>query len=66
MGYTMRTDHYRLVVWRDHRDLDATPVFVELFDHQVDPKETRNVASAHPDLVDTLMKQLDAGWTKAL
>ncbi len=26
MGYTMRTDRYRLVVWRDHRDLKAGPV----------------------------------------
>lgn len=25
MGYTMRTDRYRLVVWCDHRDADAPP-----------------------------------------
>ena len=66
MGYTMRTDRYRLVVWRDHRDPKAAPIYVELFDHQTDPAETRNIASDHPDVVDTLRKQLDAGWKEAL
>lgn len=66
MGYTMRTDRYRLVVWRDHRDPKAAPIYVELFDHQTDPAETRNIANDHPDVVDTLRKQLDAGWKEAL
>jgi iduronate 2-sulfatase len=66
MGYTMRTARYRLVVWKDHRKTDAKPVFVELYDHQVDPQETRNVASQHPELVSTLSRQLTAGWKKAL
>ena len=48
MGYSMRTDRYRLVTWRDHRDRKAAPVFVELFDHQTDPTETANVAAAEP------------------
>jgi iduronate 2-sulfatase len=62
MGYTMRTDRYRLVVWRDHRDAEAEPLFVELFDHQTDPGETNNVAKDHPEIVRELRKQLDAGW----
>jgi len=66
MGYTMRTARYRLVVWKDHRKAAAKPVFVELYDHQVDPQETRNVASQHPELVSTLSRQLAAGWKKAL
>ncbi len=66
MGYTMRTDRYRLVVWRDHRDLKADPVFVELFDHQTDPQETKNVASDNLEIVSALIEQLDAGWKKAL
>ena len=66
MGYTMRTDRHRLVVWRDHRDQKAAPIFVELYDHQTDPAETRNVAGAHSELVSTLSKQLDAGWKEAL
>jgi len=66
MGYTMRTDRYRLVVWRDHRDPKASPIFVELFDHQSDPQETKNIAATHPELVATLIQQLDAGWKDAL
>jgi iduronate 2-sulfatase len=66
MGYTMRTDRYRLVVWRDHRDTDAKPVYVELFDHRTDPNETKNVAADRPDLVRRLTKRLDAGWKAAL
>ncbi len=66
MGYTMRTDRYRLVVWRDHRDPKVKPIYVELFDHETDPHETKNIASAHPELVSTLSKQLDAGWKAAL
>jgi iduronate 2-sulfatase len=66
MGYTMRTDRYRLVVWRDHRDAKAEPIYVELFDHKSDPHETKNVASDNPEIVSELTKQLDAGWKLAL
>lgn len=66
MGYTMRTDRYRLVVWRDHRDVKAAPIFVELFDHDSDPQETNNIAAQNPGLVSELIEQLDAGWNKAL
>lgn len=66
MGYTMRTDRYRLVVWRDHRDADAPPVFIELYDHQDDPDETVNIAGRHPDLVERLTKRLDEGWQTSL
>ena len=66
MGYTMRTHRYRLVLWKDHRNALSKPVFVELYDHQVDPHETRNVASSHLDLVKKLSRQLTDGWQKAL
>ena len=65
MGYTMRTDRYRLVVWRDHRDAHAEPIYVELFDHQSDPHETRNIASENAETVIGLRKQLDKGWKNA-
>ena len=61
MGYTMRTDRFRLVVWRDYRDPNSTPVFVELYDHQNDPNETRNVATENPQIVRQLTKQLNQG-----
>lgn len=66
MGYTMRTNRYRLVVWRDHRDLEAEPIYIELFDHDTDPHETRNIAVDRPDVVRTLSQQLKAGWKAAL
>lgn len=66
MGYTMRTDRYRLVVWRDRRDPSAQPISIELFDHQNDPNEQTNIAESHPDIVRELTRQLDAGWTAAL
>ena len=66
MGYTMRTKRYRLVVWRDHRDANAKPIFVELYDHKDDANETKNVASDRPKVVADLLKQLDAGWKQAL
>lgn len=65
MGYTMRTDRYRLVVWKDRRFPEAQPVFVELFDHKSDPKETVNIAPTQPELVARLTKQLNAGWKAA-
>ncbi|NJB85953.1 iduronate 2-sulfatase [Lewinella marina] len=62
MGYTIRTDRYRLVAWKDRRQPDAEPLYVELYDHQEDPDETRNVAEARPELTTTLLRQLDRGW----
>jgi iduronate 2-sulfatase len=66
MGYTMRTDRYRLVVWRDYRDPKAEPVFVELYDHKTDPDETGNIANSNPKIVSELRKQLDQGWKAML
>lgn len=60
MGYTLRSKTHRLVVWRDHRNPDAKPVFVELFDHENDPNETVNIADAHPRLVAELIANLNA------
>ena len=65
MGYTMRTDRYRLVLWKDIRNKQAPPVFVELFDHESDPSETKNIAGAKPDIVSRLTKQFEAGWRAA-
>jgi len=62
MGYTMKTDQYRLVVWKDTRHPDREPLFVELFDHSVDPSETKNIAGENPDLISELLAQFEAGW----
>ncbi len=66
MGYAMRTDRYRLVVWKDQRHPEAQPVFVELYDHDKDPAETRNIAQQEPELVDRLMVQFDSGFKGSL
>jgi len=63
MGYSMRTDRYRYTEWPE-----GDRVVRELYDHHVDPGETRNVADApeHAALVRELSAQLRAGWRKAV
>jgi iduronate 2-sulfatase len=60
LGYALRTDRYRFVVWHDRREEDAAPIYVELYDHRHGPDETVNVASRHPDLVAHLAARLRA------
>ncbi|NLX96334.1 MAG: sulfatase [Rhodopirellula sp.] len=65
MGYSMRTDRYRLTRWLQP---DGTEVASELYDHQDDPAENVNLA-ASPEgksLADQLDKQMQAGWKGAL
>ncbi len=62
MGYAMRTGRYRLVVWKDRTRPDEPPLFIELFDHETDPGETRNIAAKEEALVGELMKQFNLGW----
>ena len=66
MGYTMRTDRYRLVLWKDYRHPAAKPVFIELYDHKTDPTETINIAEKTPALVRKLQAQFNAGWEGCL
>ncbi|MBI5767013.1 MAG: sulfatase [Verrucomicrobia bacterium] len=67
MGYAMRTERYRFVVWvarNDHTKVDA----IELYDHQTDPQENQNIAKRPENaaLVEKLMTQWKAGWRGAL
>ena len=50
----MRTDRYRATAW--YRD--GLPVAHEIYDHELDPNETRNAWDAVPesDLVDLLSR----------
>jgi len=66
MGYAMRTDRHRLVVWKDQRRLEDRPIFVELYDHKTDPAETINIAEKKPVLVSRLLAQFSAGWKGSL
>jgi len=56
---------HRLVAWKDTENPKAAPVFIELFDHKIDPAETVNVAEENPKLVTRLLKRLNAGWKAA-
>lgn len=63
MGYTIRTDRYRLTQWfhrNDHSKLVAT----ELYDHEADPQENANVASRSENetLIQSLSSQLRENW----
>jgi arylsulfatase A-like enzyme len=66
MGYSMRTDRYRLTVWQDRKD-PAEVVALELYDHERDPDENTNLAadSAHQELVASLLRQYRKGWQGA-
>ena len=48
-----------LAEWRDADDKSKV-IQVELYDHQSDPNETRNIAKAHPRLVEELTARLHA------
>jgi arylsulfatase A-like enzyme len=67
MGYAIRTDRYRYVEWYSWiKDEEKTGELLhrELFDHQTDPGENRNLAaaSASEELLETLSLQLHKGW----
>jgi iduronate 2-sulfatase len=58
MGYSLRTDRHRLVVWLDYREIEAEPLYLELYDHAKDPEETENVAKKFPQKTEALLKRL--------
>lgn len=68
MGYAMRTDRYRYVEWLDKKKNNAV-VARELYDHQKDPNETKNIADEvdQKELVQTLSETLKQGkgWKNA-
>ena len=64
IGYSMRTDRYRLTQWL----VPGTDFYAyELYDHVSDPDENINLASAaeYKTLVDELKSKLHAGWEAA-
>ena len=62
MGYGMRTDKYRVIIWKDYTKSASKPLFIELYDHINDPKETKNIADENPELVKQLLTQFNKGW----
>ena len=67
MGYSMRTDRYRLTTWVLKEDVNTVDA-VELYDHQTDPQENTNIAGdpANNELVAKLTAQWRAGWKAAM
>ena len=60
MGYTVRTEQHRLVLWVDYRDPQSKPYGVELYDLKTDPDENINLAK-RPErarLVESLVTRL--------
>lgn len=65
IGRSIRTDRWRYTEWIDANGRSAGN---ELYDHESDPAENRNLAAvpAHQTLVTELSQQLQAGWKLAL
>jgi len=63
MGYAMRTARYRYIEWRQEGEVLAR----ELYDHQGDPEENRNLADrpGQADIVAELSAQLARDWPAA-
>lgn len=55
-GQSIRTDRYRLTRWINDKTKEIAQV--ELYDHQTDPLETRNLAASKPAIVEKLTAQL--------
>jgi iduronate 2-sulfatase len=68
MGYTMRIEDYRLVLWVDYRDPESDAYGVELYDLKKDPEENVNVAGLeqYAERVVQMTAQLRRGWKSAL
>ena len=73
MGYSIRTATHRYTEWRDWRTGKTTAR--ELYDHQQDPAETRNLAAdrdaaaileSHAQRLQTLNPLVKPGWTPTL
>nr|WP_319273228.1 sulfatase [uncultured Draconibacterium sp.] len=62
MGYGMRTERYRFIVWKDYTQPEKDPIFLELYDHEKDPLETKNIADEQPELTQKLLAQFNKGW----
>jgi iduronate 2-sulfatase len=66
MGYSVRTDRWRLVEWSPRRNPDLKEY--ELYDHRADPQENVNLARRpeHAETLRELTATLRAGWKAAV
>jgi iduronate 2-sulfatase len=66
MGYTVRTDRYRYVEWRNWKT--GAVQARELYDHATDPNETKNLAKEadQEENLKQLQQTLQSSWKAAL
>jgi len=55
LGKSIRTERYRIVRWATEKD---SVVAMELYDHQLDPNENKNIASERHEITDSLLSIL--------
>jgi iduronate 2-sulfatase len=55
LGRAIRTDRYRLVEWKTPGATQTIEVEYELYDYQLDPNETKNLATSQPAVRAQLM-----------
>jgi len=67
MGYALRNNRFRMVLWVNVRDRFGPPLAVELYDHRTDPQETINVAgkAEYEETIGQLKDQLYDYWRKS-
>ncbi|HWA99872.1 MAG TPA: sulfatase [Pirellulales bacterium] len=67
MGYSMRTDRYRLTRWVE-REQPSEVFAVELYDEQTDPQENVNIAAdpQQAQILAQLTEQWHRGWRGAI
>lgn len=66
MGYSVRTDRYRYTEWENWETGEV--VATELYDHDADPAESRNVSEdeRYSGVSDEMAAILEAGWVAAV
>ncbi len=58
LGRAMRTERFRLVEWKKQGE-PAESAELELYDYEIDPAETKNLASEKRDVVEAMRKILE-------
>ena len=47
---------------KEYTKPESVPIFLELYDHEIDPHETMNIADENPEITQMLLEQFNRGW----